>query len=88
MACALSFAKDGAAGILIADLNVSSAGTVAATCKEVATNPKFRVEAAVIDITKETSVKTAAALMVSTFGRIDYCLNCAGVNSNPQDNHG
>jgi NAD(P)-dependent dehydrogenase (short-subunit alcohol dehydrogenase family) len=79
MACALTLAKDGAAGISIADLNLAAARAVAAKCQQVATNPKFRTEATHVDVTDEGSVKAAAASIASILGRIDYCVHCAGV---------
>lgn len=79
-ACALGLAKDGAAGILIADMNVEAAGRVIAECKSVATASNFRAEAIQIDISQEESVAKATSYMVETFGRIDYCINCAGVS--------
>ncbi|KAL3477596.1 hypothetical protein BJX99DRAFT_257201 [Aspergillus californicus] len=78
-ACALTLAKDGAAGILIADIDTDLASNAAAECKDVATHPAFRVESTFIDATKEDAVKSTTALMVQTFGRIDYFVNCAGV---------
>ncbi|PYH85490.1 NAD(P)-binding protein [Aspergillus uvarum CBS 121591] len=78
-ACALLFAKEGAAGVIVADLDVSAAETVGAQCVPVASNPKFRAEAIQVDITKEDSVKRAVDKAVQAFGRIDYCVNCAGI---------
>jgi hypothetical protein len=79
-ATAVGLAKEGAAGILIADINISAAKDVTAECKEVATAPGFRAEAIHIDVTKEDSVEQATSFMVETFGRIDYCVTCAGVS--------
>ncbi|KUL86301.1 hypothetical protein ZTR_08596 [Talaromyces verruculosus] len=78
-ACAIGFAKDGAAGIFITDINLEAAKNVAAECKAVATSANFRVETLQVDITQEDSVQSATKHMVETFGRIDYCVNCAGV---------
>ncbi|KAL4957400.1 hypothetical protein BDW69DRAFT_200982 [Aspergillus filifer] len=78
-ACALTLAKDRAAGILVADINTAAAAETADLCRGVTTNPDFRVEAVHIDITNEESVRNAAALTVKTFGRMDYCVNCAGI---------
>ncbi|KAL4778872.1 hypothetical protein BJX76DRAFT_352275 [Aspergillus varians] len=77
-ACALTLAKDGAAGILIADISTELASNVATECRNVATDPEFRVDSTFIDATKEDAVSAATALMVQTFGRIDYFVNCAG----------
>ena len=80
-ACALLFAKEGAAGVMIADLDADAGGLVAAECKAVATNVEFQVGGIHIDITREESVKHATVQTVQAFGRIDYCVNCAGVSS-------
>ncbi|KAL4995503.1 hypothetical protein BDV10DRAFT_196666 [Aspergillus recurvatus] len=79
-ACALTLAKDGVAGILIADIDTTAAAETASRCRNVATNADFRVQTTLVDITDEKSVKAAAALMISTFGRMDYCVNCAGIS--------
>jgi NAD(P)-dependent dehydrogenase (short-subunit alcohol dehydrogenase family) len=79
-ACALLFAKEGAAGVMVADLVTNAARDVVAECGTVATNSKFHAEAVQVDITQEDSVKTAVSRMVQLFGRVDYCVNCAGVS--------
>jgi NAD(P)-dependent dehydrogenase (short-subunit alcohol dehydrogenase family) len=86
-ACALLFAKEGAAGVMIADLDADAGGLVAAECRAVATNLEFRVEGIHIDVTLEASVKHATAQTLQAFGRIDYCVNCAGVSSS-KSTHG
>ncbi|KAL6855656.1 NAD(P)-binding protein [Trichoderma novae-zelandiae] len=78
-ACALGLAKDGAIGILIADMNVEAATRVAAECRAVATAPSFRAESFHVDVSQEESVEKASKYMVEAFGRIDYCINCAGI---------
>ncbi|KAI1817114.1 NAD(P)-binding protein [Poronia punctata] len=80
-ACALSFAKQGAAGVMVADLNLEAAQTVAAACKAAATktNPAIRVEAVHVDVTDEESVRRATTLTAEIFGRIDYCVTNAGI---------
>lgn len=80
-ACALLFAKEGAAGVMIADLDADAGGLVAAECRAVATNVEFQVGGIHVDVTREASVKHATAQTVQAFGRIDYCVNCAGVSS-------
>lgn len=82
-ACSIGLAKDGAAGILVADLSLSAATQVAVECKAAASAADFKVEALQIDVTDESSVQDATEHMLAAFGRIDYCVNCAGV-SNPQ----
>ncbi|KAI1405139.1 hypothetical protein F4819DRAFT_494345 [Hypoxylon fuscum] len=78
-ACALGLAKDGASGVMVADLDIDSANEVASACKSSAINPNFRVRSIVVDVTLEESVKHAAEDTAEAFGRIDYCVNCAGI---------
>ncbi|KAK2603635.1 hypothetical protein QQS21_004216 [Conoideocrella luteorostrata] len=78
-ACALGLARDGAIGILIADMNVDAAERVAADCKALASASTFRVAVTRIDVSQKDSVAEATERMVDTFGRIDYCINCAGI---------
>ncbi|OJJ80749.1 SDR family NAD(P)-dependent oxidoreductase [Aspergillus glaucus CBS 516.65] len=77
--CALAFAQDGAAGLLVADLSLESAHRIAVECQRAATHPSFRAEALHIDVSQGESVKRATAHMVQTFGRIDCLVNCAGI---------
>jgi NAD(P)-dependent dehydrogenase (short-subunit alcohol dehydrogenase family) len=68
-ACARALAKDGAAGLLIADIDTSAAQETAAQCQEVATNRHFRVETTRVDITDEMSVVTATSVTIRVFAR-------------------
>lgn len=61
-------------------MNVEAASRVVAECKAVAAANNFRAESLQIDITQEESVEMATKCMVKAFGRIDYCINCAGVS--------
>ena len=65
---------------MVADLDVDAAGNTAADCKAVATNADFQVEQVHIDVTQELSVQNATAQAMQSFGRIDYCVNSAGVS--------
>ncbi|OQE43440.1 hypothetical protein PENCOP_c003G06119 [Penicillium coprophilum] len=78
-ACALLLAKEGAAGVVVADLAGEAAEEVVADCKVVATHDKFCAKAIQVDITQEDSVKNAVSRVVQLFGRVDYCVNCAGI---------
>ncbi|RDA93279.1 hypothetical protein CP533_2064 [Ophiocordyceps camponoti-saundersi (nom. inval.)] len=78
-ACVLGLARDGASGIVVADKDLEAATQVAAECEAVATATQFRIEAIYIDVSQEASVEKATDFMVQAFGRIDYCVNCAGV---------
>ncbi|OTB07644.1 hypothetical protein M426DRAFT_317947 [Hypoxylon sp. CI-4A] len=79
-ASCLAFAKDGAKGLLVADLNLKGAQEVVAEAKALATNPEFRAEAIQIDVADEESVKKVVAHTVQSFGRIDYSLHSAGIS--------
>ncbi|PNP74343.1 hypothetical protein FNYG_12392 [Fusarium nygamai] len=78
-ACAISFAKEGASGVLIADIAVRFAKDVVNECKVAAVNKDFRCEAIPVDVTREESVGNLMSHAVRTFGRIDYCVNSAGL---------
>lgn len=45
-----------------------------------ATNGNFRAEALHIDVTLPESIDTVMHNTVNSFGRIDYCVVCAGVS--------
>lgn len=71
--------------MVVADINLDGASAVAAESKSVATNPKFvGAEAVHVDVADEDSVQRAVAKTIELFGRIDYCVNAAGVGSNPR----
>ncbi|KAI1377699.1 NAD(P)-binding protein [Hypoxylon crocopeplum] len=78
-ACAIGLARDGAAGILVADLNLKAIEQVIAECTAIASAPEFRIEVVYLDVAQEESVETVTAYMRELFGRIDYCINCAGI---------
>ncbi|KAI0116550.1 hypothetical protein GGR51DRAFT_546056 [Nemania sp. FL0031] len=78
-ACALGFAKEGAAGVMIAEIDLTAAKCVATTCLASAATPNFRVDVTHMDVTSEESVKNAAKHTLDVFGRIDYCVNNAGI---------
>lgn len=80
-ASAILLAREGAAGVLIGDIDVEAANRVAAECRAVATNSQFRAEGIQIDVTHEYSVRRVFKRMVELFERVDYCVNCAGVSS-------
>ncbi|KAK7740883.1 hypothetical protein SLS62_010941 [Diatrype stigma] len=84
-ATALAFAEAGAAGVLIADIDLeaakSAASEIVAASKQPGFRAELRVETVFVDITAQQSVESAFEKMVDTFGRIDYCVNCAGVSS-------
>ncbi|KAI1769736.1 hypothetical protein F4818DRAFT_315515 [Hypoxylon cercidicola] len=78
-ACCLLFAEQGVRGLLVADLNLETAKQTVAEANTVATNSAFRAEAIQMDVSVEESVKHGVEHMVKSFGRIDYCVNSAGI---------
>ncbi|POS71440.1 short-chain dehydrogenase/reductase SDR [Diaporthe helianthi] len=78
-ACVLAFASQGASGIIVADLDQAAAKTVADEAKRVAENPSLRIHPREIDVRSEASVEQVFQDAVGLFGRVDYCVNCAGI---------
>lgn len=78
-AISLLLAREGCAGIVLADFNPKSAASVQKEVSEVATNPEFRAVDILTDVGDEASVKVMVNLAVETFGRLDYAVNCAGI---------
>ena len=73
-------AKEGASTVMVADLAVDAARDTVAECQAVATNTKFKGFAMEVDVTKEDSVVGLFGKTAKELGRIDYCVNCAGVS--------
>ncbi len=78
-ATALAFARAGAIGLALGDLNESGVKETAKQVKEVATNPKFAVIASHVDVRSWDSVDSFFKAAVAKFGRIDYSVTTAGV---------
>ncbi|KAF4629744.1 hypothetical protein G7Y89_g8398 [Cudoniella acicularis] len=77
---AFTFAESGAAGILLADIDESNALVAAEDSKKLAVDPAYRAIAIHVDVTNADSVNSMVAYAVKEFGRIDYCVNSAGVS--------
>ncbi|KAJ4422375.1 hypothetical protein N0V82_002930 [Gnomoniopsis sp. IMI 355080] len=82
-ACCLAFVKEGAAGLVVADINLEGAQDTAAQARAIAVNPNFRVDAVKVDVTDMESMKAAIDHAVNSLGRIDYAVHSAGVSSVP-----
>ncbi|KAF4554510.1 Enoyl-(Acyl carrier protein) reductase-like protein 6 [Elsinoe fawcettii] len=76
-ASALSFAKEGAAGVALFDLNRKTLDLVADNIRSISSTTKVHVE--VVDVSDEASVDAAVERVRDTFGRIDYVVNSAGI---------
>ncbi|KAJ9243853.1 hypothetical protein DTO169E5_2195 [Paecilomyces variotii] len=78
-ACALAFAKEGAAGVVFVDLNLRFAEEAAAESRELATHPKYKALALSADVTSETQVDSTVSATIQEFGQINYAVNSAGI---------
>ena len=77
---ALAFAEAGASGIVFADQDVGGARDAAEKSKRLASHSDYRYLIVRVDITDVKSVQAMVDAAVKEFGRIDYSVNCAGVN--------
>ncbi|GJC93321.1 3-alpha-(Or 20-beta)-hydroxysteroid dehydrogenase [Colletotrichum higginsianum] len=80
-ACAVLLAREGASAVMVADLMVDTARDAAEECESAATNAQFNGFSFQVDITSEESVVALFAEASSKMGRIDYCVNCAGIGA-------
>jgi hypothetical protein len=80
-ACALAFATHGASRVLVADLDHAAACRVAEECQAMASSVDFQAMATQVDVCSEQSVGQATSMATHVFGRIDYCVNSAGISN-------
>ena len=78
--CAFAYAASGVAGILFADLDVSSAQEAASESQDVGRHPDYRAVALAVDVSREDQVDSMIERAVQEFGRIDYAVHSAGVS--------
>ena len=81
--CALSFAVEGAKGVIFADLDMAKAEEAAAESRKVAIHPGFEALTVKVDVKEAESVQDMVAQALNVFGRIDYAVNSAGVSHHP-----
>lgn len=67
-------------GVLFADTDAAVSAEVAQESKQFATNPSYRALSVHVDVTDICSVQAMVDLAVAEFGRVDYCVNAAGVS--------
>ncbi|KAI4864862.1 NAD(P)-binding protein [Hypoxylon rubiginosum] len=77
---AFTFAEAGAKGVLLADIDYEAAAKVAETSKGLASCPTYRALSVKVDVVDIASVQAMVDLAAKEFGRIDYCVNAAGVD--------
>jgi len=72
-------AKEGCAGIALADINLASAQAAQVELESLSPNPKFKCVAIRVDVQDEESIIAMVKETVVAFSRIDYAVNCAGI---------
>lgn len=77
--CALTYAIEGALGVVFADLNEVAAQAAAVESNSMAKNPGYRALAVGVDVSDPLSVQAMVEKTLQAFGRIDYAVNSAGV---------
>lgn len=78
-ATALAFARYGALGLVVADINQAGVEETAKQAKQEATNPDFTVYASYVDVRDFTSVQKVFNEAITRFKRVDYSVTTAGV---------
>lgn len=80
-ACAMTFARDGAAGVALLDQNGAALLGVKAEIEIVSKNDgsRCRVETFPLNVTDEEAVNNVVAKVAEIFGRLDYVVNAAGI---------
>lgn len=83
-ACAQAFAREGCAGLALLDLNADALTSVrndiqAALQKSTGGKPTCRIEIYPTDVTNEDQVAHSVEAAATTFGRLDYVVNAAGI---------
>lgn len=78
-ACALAFAQEGCAGIALLDINASGLSATQSQIRKIARNSPCQVITYALDITDEAEVSRVVQEVASTFGRLDYVVNAAGI---------
>lgn len=78
---AFIFAEAGAAGVLFADIKETEAKEAAEKSKELVTTRDYQAFAVQVNLADTASVRSMVDYAVEKFGRIDYCINSAGVRA-------
>lgn len=78
-ACAVAFAREGAAGVALLDLDATNLEIVEAEVKRACTREEFQCLKLEVNVRDESRVISAFKEAARHFGRLDYVVNCAGV---------
>lgn len=74
------FAREGAAGVAFADINLEAAKSAAEESQKHATNPHYKAIHIHVDVADESSVNNMVKVAVDAFGALHYAVNSAGVS--------
>lgn len=74
------FAREGAAGVAFADINLETAKAAAEESQKHATNPQYKAISVLVDVTDESSVDEMVKHTLAVFGALNYAVNSAGVS--------
>lgn len=77
--CAKIFARDGASGVALLDLNASALEGAKAEVESISKKEGFKTATYSLDVSNEEEVDKAINTVHQMFGRIDYVVNAAGV---------
>jgi len=81
-ACAITFAREGAAGLALLDLNSDALKQVKAEAEKAAAErgtKSFKVEVYTVNVANEGQVIQAVNSAAESLGRLDYVINAAGL---------
>ncbi|ETS78111.1 hypothetical protein PFICI_10173 [Pestalotiopsis fici W106-1] len=78
-ACCYAFAREGATGVVVADIDIDAAEETASEIRALATHPEFLAEAVQLDLGAEESIQSAISYTTAIFGRVDYSIHCNGM---------
>ncbi|OJJ07693.1 hypothetical protein ASPVEDRAFT_142038, partial [Aspergillus versicolor CBS 583.65] len=79
------FARNGIAGLALADVSVPNLEAVQAELRE--QYPHIRVEIFTVDVTKEEQIAATVQSVADKFGRIDISIHSAGIAGPPTPTH-
>jgi len=78
---AFSLAEAGAKVVVFADKNKETAKSSSEESKKYATNREYCTSTFTMNVTDEESVQNMVDFVIEKFGRIDYCVNGAGIDN-------
>ncbi|KAF2484016.1 hypothetical protein BDY17DRAFT_294794 [Neohortaea acidophila] len=77
--CAKTFARDGAAGVALLDINAAALEATKAEVEPLSMRKDFKILTHILDVSDEVQVNHVVQDTAQQFGRLDYVVNCAGI---------